>query len=63
MALSLEQRLQALEDHNEIVELKGKYCNCVDGGGGSRSNDGTAVAALFVEHGVRDLSALQSSLR
>ena len=57
MALSLEQRLIALEDHKEIVELKAKYCNCVDGGWGTKSNDGSAVAALFVEDGVWDLSA------
>ena len=56
MTTALEARLQALEDHKAILELKGRYCNCVDGGWGHHSNDGAAVAALFVEQGVWDLS-------
>ena len=56
MDRTMEQRLQAMEDHKELLELKARYCNCVDGGWGHRSNDGAAVAALFVENGVWDLS-------
>lgn len=56
MSGTLEARIQVLEDHRSILELKAGYCNCVDGGWGRRSNDGAAVAELFVEDGVWDLS-------
>lgn len=56
MSESLEARIRNLEDHKAILELKAAYCNCVDGGWGRRSNDGAAVADLFVADGIWDLS-------
>ncbi len=54
MSMSLEQRLQRLEDIQAITELKAAYCNGADGGWDRPSHDCDAVAALFVEDGVWD---------
>lgn len=54
-SLSLEQRVQVLEDRNEITKLKARYVNMNDGGwhGPTHANP-QAVADMFVEDGVWD---------
>jgi uncharacterized protein (TIGR02246 family) len=54
MSMSIEQRLQALEDVQAIAELKAAYCNAADGGWDRPTHDGAKVAALFTEDGVWD---------
>jgi hypothetical protein len=48
---SMEERLQAIEDINEILLLKGRYVDGADGGWTKLSHNADAVAALFVEDG------------
>lgn len=55
MARSLEERVRALEDREEIVRLKARYVNYNDGGwAGPTHTDPRAVAELFTEDGVWD---------
>ncbi len=50
MAKSIEQRIQELEDREQIKELTAKYCWHVAHG------EGEAVANLFTDDGVLDVS-------
>jgi hypothetical protein len=52
--MTLEQRVQVLEDIQAITELKASYCNAADGGWDRPSHDADQVASLFVEDGVWD---------
>jgi hypothetical protein len=55
MSKTIEQRLQALEDREELIKLKARYVNYNDGGWrGPTHTDPVAVADLFVEDGVWD---------
>ncbi len=54
MSMTVEQRLQRLEDILAITELKASYCNAADGGWDRPSHAYDAVASLFVEDGVWD---------
>jgi SnoaL-like domain len=54
MGMTVEQRLQILEDIQAITELKASYCNAADGGWDRPSHDADKVASLFVEGGVWD---------
>jgi len=54
MSVIVEQRLQVLEDIQEITTLKASYCNGADGGWDRPSYDADKVASLFVEDGVWD---------
>lgn len=51
---SVENRLLALEDVDEILRLKSAYCDAADGGWDRRSHNGARVAALFTNDGVWD---------
>lgn len=52
--LTLEQRVQRVEDVQAVANLKAAYCNAADGGWDRPSHDADAVAALFVDDGVWD---------
>jgi ketosteroid isomerase-like protein len=55
MSKTIEQRLQALEDREELIKLKARYVNYNDGGWqGPTHTDADAVADMFVEDGVWD---------
>ncbi|MGH7961177.1 MAG: nuclear transport factor 2 family protein [Candidatus Binatia bacterium] len=54
MSMTLEQRVQILEDIQAITALKAAYCNGADGGWDRPSHDADAVAALFVADGMWD---------
>lgn len=51
MPRTIEERLQYLEDTQEISELKAHYCNAVDCGWDGRKQDGDRLAELFVAEG------------
>jgi hypothetical protein len=55
MQRTIEERLQILEDREEIIRLKARYVNLNDGGwtGPTHSNP-QAVAEMFVEDGIWD---------
>ena len=55
MSKSIEERLRAIEDREELIKLKARYVNYNDGGwqGPTHTNPG-AVADLFTEDGVWD---------
>jgi hypothetical protein len=55
MSKTIEQRLQAIEDREEIIKLKARYVNYNDGGWkGPTHTKPEAVADMFVEDGVWD---------
>ena len=55
MAKSLEERIQIIEDQQEIAKLKARYVNLNDGGWkGPTHTNPQAVADMFVEDGVWD---------
>lgn len=55
MARTLEERVQALEDREEIIKLKARYVNYNDGGWkGPTHTNPQAIADMFVEDGVWD---------
>jgi hypothetical protein len=55
MPKSLEERLQALEDRDEIARLKARYCQLNDGGWAGPTHDHVdEVVDLFVEDAVWD---------
>ena len=55
MTMTLEQRVQMLEDREEIVKLKARYVNYNDGGWrGPTHTDPQAVSEMFTEDGVWD---------
>jgi len=54
MGMTVEQRLQVMEDVQAVEELKAAYCNAADGGWNRPTHDADAVAALFIEEGVWD---------
>ena len=54
MTLSLEQRIQKLEDTEAIRRLKGYYCKYVDGGWDKKTHDGDSLATLFTEDAVME---------
>ncbi len=55
MSKTIEKRLQALEDREEILKLKARYDNYNDGGwSGPTHTDPQAVADMFTEDGVWD---------
>lgn len=58
MKTTVEQRLQALEDIQEIAHLKAYYCNAADCGWDRPHCDSDAVASLFVEDGVWDAGVM-----
>lgn len=58
MGMTLEPRIQILEDIQEISVLKASYCNAADGGWDRPSHDADKVASLFVEDGVWDAGAI-----
>jgi len=52
--MTLEQRLRRMEDYQEILELKARYCNTCDGGWDRPSHDYDAAVDLFTEDAVWD---------
>jgi hypothetical protein len=46
---TIEQRLQALEDHHEIANLKASYLNAADGGWDRESHDAEGMTSFFAE--------------
>lgn len=55
MNKTLKERVQALEDQQEIIKLKARYVNCNDGGWKRPTHtDPGVVAQLFAECGVWD---------
>lgn len=53
MTKSLEERVQLIEDRQEISDLQSRYINCNDGGwAGPTHGEPQTVAALFTEDGV-----------
>ena len=55
MSMTVEQRLRALEDGQEIAKLKAAYCHYADGGWDGRlSHDYDRVVSLFTPDGVWD---------
>jgi ketosteroid isomerase-like protein len=55
MAKTIEERLQALEDREEILKLKARYVNYNDGGwNGPTHTNPQAVADMFTEDGIWD---------
>jgi hypothetical protein len=53
VALSLEQRVQLIEDRQAITDLQSRYIDCNDGGwAGPTHHDPRAVAEMFTEDGV-----------
>jgi ketosteroid isomerase-like protein len=55
MTKTIEERLQALEDREEIVKLKARYANYNDGGwSGPTHAHPDEVADMFVEDGIWD---------
>jgi SnoaL-like domain len=55
MSKTIEERLQALEDREELINLKARYVNYNDGGWqGPTHTDPDAVADMFVEDGIWD---------
>jgi SnoaL-like domain len=61
MKKSIEQRLQAVEDLIEIMNLKSEYWRWCDGGWDKISHNGDRVAALFTEDGVWEILDGQST--
>lgn len=60
MTKSIEERLQAVEDMLEIMNLKSEYWRWCDGGWNKVSHNGTHVAALFTEDGIWEILDGQS---
>jgi predicted dehydrogenase len=55
MAKTIEERLRALEDREEIIKLKARYANYNDGGWkGPTHAHPNEVADMFVEDGIWD---------
>lgn len=55
MQRTIEERLQILEDREEIIRLKARYVNLNDGGwAGPTHSNPQAVAEMFVEDGIWD---------
>jgi len=53
MSRTIEERLRALEDREEILRLKARYVNYNDGGwNGPTHANPQAVADMFVEDGI-----------
>lgn len=54
MAKTLEERIRIIEDREEIIRLKARYCNCNDGGwnGIPSHHDVEAVVTMFVPDGI-----------
>lgn len=53
--MTLEERIQRLEDIQAIIKLKADYCNLCDGGWDRPTHaDPEAIADLFTEDGVWD---------
>lgn len=50
--MTLEERIQAIEDCKAITDLKASYCDAVDGGQHDITHKAEQVAALFVDGGV-----------
>lgn len=61
MAKTLEERIQRLEDIQEIANLKGRYLNTADGGWDRLSHDGDACAELLTEDCVWDGQAYNAA--
>jgi hypothetical protein len=53
---SLEQRVQAIEDLQAIMNLKTRYLDLANGGWDKVSHEGEKIAALFTEDGHWELS-------
>jgi SnoaL-like domain len=60
MKKSIEERLQAVEDMLEIMNLKSEYWRWCDGGWNKVSHNGEHVAALFTEDGIWEILDGQS---
>jgi ketosteroid isomerase-like protein len=55
MSKTIEERLQVLEDREDLIKLKARYVNYNDGGWqGPTHTDPDAVADMFVEDGIWD---------
>lgn len=55
MSKTLEERVQALEDREAIIQLKARYTHINDGGWkGPTHTDPAAIADMFTEDGVWD---------
>jgi ketosteroid isomerase-like protein len=55
MTKTIEERLRALEDREEIIKLKARYVNYNDGGWNGPTHDHPdEVADMFVEDGIWD---------
>jgi ketosteroid isomerase-like protein len=55
MGKTIEERLRALEDREELIKLKARYVNLNDGGWqGPTHTDPDAVADMFVDDGIWD---------
>ncbi len=55
MTKTLEERVRALEDREELIQLKARYVNINDGGWkGPTHRDPGAIADMFTEDGVWD---------
>ena len=54
---TLEQRVQALEDAQQIINLKTSYLDAANGGWNKLSHDGDAIADMFVDDGHWELTA------
>ncbi len=52
--MTLEQRVRAIEDAQEIMQLKAQYCNAADCGWHRSANDADTIASLFAEDGLWD---------
>jgi hypothetical protein len=52
--MTMEERLQVLEDVLAIKELKARYCDAADCGWSRPLNDADGMASLFVTEGVWD---------
>lgn len=54
MKISIEQRVQQMEDIHEIARIKANYCKAADCGWDRPGRDAAIIASLFVEDGVWD---------
>jgi SnoaL-like domain len=51
MAKTLDERMRAIEDIREIMNLKARYLNASDGGWNRPSHDADALASMFTKDG------------
>lgn len=61
MTKSLEQRIQRLEDIQDIINLKSRYLNTADGGWDRLSHDGDAMTQFLTEDCIWDGQAFNAA--